>query len=95
MKQITDVARVGLIVPDSGCSLKQRLICQRTQKMDGVEEIRLARPVCPCDAGEGAEADVDINQVLESVDLKSRQHDAIPLLGLAPLRLIEKTVGGG
>ena len=44
------------------------------QKADGIEQVRLADAVGSGNAGEGPEADIDIEQVLEATHSQTSQH---------------------
>jgi len=67
-KQAADVGRaVPLVAHALGC-LHERTIGQGAEKRDGVEQVRFADPVHAGNACERAERDVDVDQVLESVD---------------------------
>jgi hypothetical protein len=52
----------------------QRVISQKGQEPNRIEEVRLANTVWSRQAGKRAEIDREVDQILESVHLKTRQH---------------------
>lgn len=74
MKQTSDVAGASALVSNRHRGVEQRMIRKRTQKADCIEEVGLADAVGAGNACERAEADVDIDQILEAGHPQPRKH---------------------
>ncbi len=67
-EEMAHIGHGAPVVPDLHGRVHDRRIHQRFEEEDGIEKVRLAHRVDARDAGEGAEVDIDPDQVLESVD---------------------------
>src|SRR5262249_50932678 len=70
-EQALGVRRPALLGPHRPRGVDQRAVRERAQEPDGVEEVGLADAVDAGDAREGAEVDVQVEEVLEPRDLEA------------------------
>src|SRR6266852_5128185 len=66
MEQASDVAGSTSLIAHRKRRIHQRVVGQRAQKPDGIQEIGLSDTVRACDTGEWTKAYIDVNEILES-----------------------------
>jgi hypothetical protein len=61
MEEASDVSGSPSVVSNGQGSVKKRFVRQRTQKGDGIQEIRFSNPVRSRDASERPKLDIHVN----------------------------------
>jgi hypothetical protein len=73
-EQFGRVSRAPTCVANLLDGLHDLILCEQMEETNGVEQIGLADPVGPCNAGEWAKTHLDVEQVLEASHAQTGKH---------------------